>query len=93
MDKHKLWQEIEQLESICYKKRETLESLKDTVSLISKLYVMDKEQAYDVLAIMQSIIFAYTADSKEDEMTREEVFRQAGNFLSKYISRYADERR
>lgn len=92
MDKNNLWREIEQLEAICYKKRETLESLKDTVGLINKLYTMDREEAYNIIAIMQSIIFSYTTNAKDDESTCDEIFAQAGKFLSKYKYRSIEER-
>jgi len=86
MDKRDLSINIDCMVAVTHKKGLALKSLAEAVSLIADVYEINKEEAFNILAV-QGIVFAYTADSKEDEPAREDIFMQAGNILSEWISR------
>lgn len=87
MNKRQLPYELERITVSAQKRRAAMESLTDTVKLLTDLYAFDKSEAYFVLAAMQSVVFAYTLDAGEDEMTRDEIFARAEKMLDDYAIR------
>lgn len=74
------------------KRRATMESLTDTIKLLTDLYSFDKSEAYFVLAALQSVVFAYTLEPSEDDPTREEIFARAEIMLDEQAVRLKREK-
>jgi len=92
MDKRQLWKDIEKMKEVAEERRGTMESLGETIRRITFLYGMDKNEAFEVLAIMQSLIFVYTLEPSEDEPSREDIFAKAEGILDKQSERLKKER-
>lgn len=87
MDKRQLPSEIERMVVSAQKRENTMLSLNNTVKYLTDLYEHDKNEAYFVVAAMQSIVLAYTVSPSEDEPTREEIFARAEKMLNDYAIR------
>lgn len=92
MDKHRFSSEIERMTVAAHKRKSTMESLGETIRLLTDLYHFNKSEAYFVVAAMQSIVFAYTLEPSEDEPTREDIFARAENMLDEYAGRMRKEK-